>query len=116
VGLITIEDLVEEIVGDIEDEYDEEDQSIEVITDNEYVVDGSLRLHEVSDLLGVNVDSEEFDSVGGLMIGDLGRMPEEQEEVVVSNVKFIAEEIDKNRIKKVRMIINVEEKQLVNNR
>ncbi|MDR3593380.1 hemolysin family protein [Clostridium sp.] len=115
VGLITIEDLVEEIVGDIEDEYDEEDQSIEVIRDNEYVVDGSLRLHEISDLVGINMDSEEFDSVGGLMIGDLGRMPEEQEEVTVNNVKFIAEEIDKNRIKKVRMIINAEEGNIANN-
>lgn len=115
VGLITIEDLVEEIVGDIEDEYDEENQSIEVIKDNEYVVDGSLRLHEVSDLVGVDMDSEEFDSVGGLMIGDLGRMPEEQEEVVVNNIKFIAEEIEKNRIKKVRMIINVEDGQVASN-
>jgi CBS domain containing-hemolysin-like protein len=115
VGLITIEDLVEEIVGDIEDEYDEEDQSIEVIRDNEYVVDGSLRLHEVSDLVGINMDSEEFDSVGGLMIGDLGRMPEEREEVTVNNVKFIAEEIDKNRIKKVRMIINADEGKIANN-
>lgn len=115
VGLITIEDLVEEIVGDIEDEYDGEDESIEVIRDNEYVVDGSLRLHEVSDLVGINMDSEEFDSVGGLMIGDLGRMPEEQEEVVVNNIKFIAEEIEKNRIKKVRMIINAEEGNVANN-
>ena len=115
VGLITIEDLVEEIVGDIEDEYDEENQSIEIIRDNEYVVDGSLRLHEVSDLVGVDMDSEEFDSVGGLMIGDLGRMPEEQEEVVVNNIKFIAEEIEKNRIKKVRMIINVEDGQVASN-
>jgi len=114
VGIVTIEDLVEEIVGEIEDEYDEEKIQIEVIKDNEYVVDGSLRLHDISDLIGVNIDSEEFDSVGGLMIGDLGRMPEEREEVMVNNIKFIAEEIEKNRIKKVRMILNIEEKQVVN--
>lgn len=106
VGLVTIEDLVEEIVGEIEDEYDEEDNSIEVIKENEYVVDGSARLHDISELLGVDIDSEEFDSVGGLMIGVLGRMPEEKEEVVSNDITFIAEEIDKNRIKKVRLINN----------
>jgi len=108
VGLVTIEDLVEEIVGEIEDEYDEEKNPVEFIKENEYVVEGSLRLHDISDLIGINIDSEEFDSVGGLMIEDLGRMPEEQEEVIVNNIKFIAEEIEKNRIKKVRMIINIE--------
>ena len=106
VGLVTIEDLVEEIVGEIEDEYDEEDNSIEVIKENEYVVDGSARLHDISELLGVDIDSEEFDSVGGLMICALGRMPEEKEEVVSNDITFIAEEIDKNRIKKVRLINN----------
>ena len=114
VGLVTIEDLVEEIVGEIEDEYDEEKNPVEVIKENEYVVEGSLRLHDISDLIGINIDSEEFDSVGGLMIGDLGRMPEEQEEVTVNNIRFIAEEIEKNRIKKVRMIINIEENQVAN--
>ena len=114
VGLITIEDLVEEIVGEIEDEYDEEKNPVEFIKENEYVVEGSLRLHDISDLIGINIDSEEFDSVGGLMIEDLGRMPEEQEEVIVNNIKFIAEEIEKNRIKKVRMIINIEENQVAN--
>lgn len=113
VGLVTIEDLIEEIVGDIQDEYDEENH-IKIIKDNEYLVDGSLRLHDVSDLIGIDIDSEEFDSVGGLMIGDLGRMPEEQEEVMVNNIKFIAEEIEKNRIKKVRMIIAIEDGQVAN--
>ena len=114
VGLVTIEDLVEEIVGEIEDEYDEEKNPVEVITENEYLVEGSLRLHDISDLIGINIDSEEFDSVGGLMIEDLGRMPEEQEEVIVNNIRFIAEEIEKNRIKKVRMIINIEESKVAN--
>jgi len=114
VGLVTIEDLVEEIVGEIEDEYDEEKAQVEVIKENEYIVDGSLRLDDISELIGININSEEFDSVGGLMIEDLGRMPEEQEEIIVNNIKFIAEEIEKNRIKKVRMIINIEGSQLAN--
>ncbi len=107
VGIVTIEDLVEEIVGEIEDEYDEVKESIETIGENEYVVDGSVRIHDISELIGINIDSEEFDSIGGLMIGELGRMPQEMEEVTIGTIKLIVESIDKNRIKKVRILTNV---------
>ncbi len=103
VGIVTIEDLIEEIVGDIEDEYDQERDMIEVIKEDEYIVDGSSRLDDVSELIGVNMESEEFDSVGGLIIGALGRIPEHKEEVIIDRIKFIVEEVDKNRIKKVRI-------------
>ncbi|NFO13426.1 HlyC/CorC family transporter [Clostridium botulinum] len=103
VGIITIEDLIEEIVGDIEDEYDDANTSIEVIKDNEYIVDGNVRLHDIGDLIGIDMESDEFDSVGGLIIGELGRMPEEKEEIECDSMKFIVENIDKNRIKKVRI-------------
>ena len=106
VGIITIEDLVEEIVGDIEDEYDDYNESVEVVKDNEYVFEGNVRLHDISELIGINIDSEEFDSIGGLMIGELGRMPEENEEVSFRNLKLVAEEVEKNRVKKVRMFIH----------
>lgn len=103
VGIITIEDLIEEIVGDIEDEYDDEKDVVEVVKEDEYIVDGSAKLNEVSELLGVNMESEELDSVGGLVIGELGRIPEEKEEVKIGEIRFIVEEMDKNRIKKVRI-------------
>ncbi|MGG7079455.1 hemolysin family protein [Clostridium sardiniense] len=103
VGIVTIEDLVEEIVGDIQDEYDKERDMIEVIKEDEYVVDGSARLDDISDLIGVNMESEEFDSVGGLIIGALGRIPEEHEEVVIDRIRFVVEEVEKNRIMKVRI-------------
>ncbi|MGL4849916.1 MAG: HlyC/CorC family transporter [Clostridium sp.] len=103
VGIVTIEDLIEEIVGEIEDEYDKENDMIEVVKEDEYIVDGSSRLDDVSELIGVNMESEEFDSVGGLIIGALGRIPEEKEEVVIDRIKFIVEELDKNRVKKVRI-------------
>jgi putative hemolysin len=104
VGLVTIEDLLEEIVGEIEDEYDTENNSIKFIKDNEYIVDGSTRIHDIAELLNVNIDLEEFDSVGGLMIGKLGRIPEEKEKTEINNITFIAEEVEKNRIKKIRLI------------
>lgn len=103
VGIVTIEDLVEEIVGEIEDEYDDHELDIQVIKEDEYVVDGSTKLTELSDMIGVIMESEEFDSIGGYVIGLLGRMPELHEEIENQNVKFIVEEIEKNRIKKIRI-------------
>ena len=104
VGIVTIEDLVEEIVGDISDEYDEdEDLGIKVIKEDEYLVNGSVRIDDLNDLIGTKIESEEFDSIGGFVLGILGRFPEKNEEVVFENIKFIIEEIDKNRIEKIRI-------------
>ncbi|MGG7144227.1 HlyC/CorC family transporter [Clostridium nigeriense] len=104
VGIVTIEDLIEEVVGEIEDEYDDEkDNDIIVVKEDEYIVDGSARLDHIGDLIGVIMESEEFDSIGGLVIGELGRFPDQNEEVKVNSVRFVVEEIDKNRIKKVRI-------------
>ena len=102
-GLITIEDLVEVIVGDIEDEYDEEDEEIIVIKEDEYVVEGSTKITDVNELIGVNLESEEFDSIGGFIIGHLKRLPEENEIIKVDNIEFRIESLDKNRIKKIRI-------------
>ena len=73
------------------------------IKEDEYIVDGSAKLDVISELIGVNMESEEFDSVGGLLIGELGRFPEQNEEITLNNIKFTVEEIDKNRVKKVRI-------------
>lgn len=104
VGIITIEDLIEEIVGEIEDEYDNDvHQLIQVIKEDEYIVDGSAKLHEISDLIGVSMESEDLDSVGGFILEELGRMPEEKEEVSIGKIRFVVEDLEKNRIKKVRI-------------
>lgn len=103
VGIVTIEDLIEEIVGEIEDEYDNDDKEIEVVKEDEYIVDGSAKLDEISELIGVNMESEELDSVGGLVIEQLGRIPEANEEIMIDNLRFVVEEVDKNRVKKVRI-------------
>lgn len=103
-GLITLEDLIEEIVGDIDDEYDEPEQQIEPIRDNEYVIDGSTKIDDVSEQLGVKLESEDFDSIGGYLIGVLGYFPKPCEVVETAELKFIIEEVDKNRIEKIRVI------------
>lgn len=102
-GLITLEDLIEVIVGDIEDEYDEEEEEIQVIKEDEYIVEGSIKITEVNELIGVRLESEEFDSIGGYIIGHLRRLPEEHEVIEVDNIKFCIESLDKNRIKKIRI-------------
>ena len=102
-GLLTIEDLVEVIVGDIEDDYDEEEDEIQVIKEDEYIVDGSTKIGDVNELIGVNLESEEFDSIGGFIIGHLSRLPEENEVIEVDNIRFCIESIEKNRIKKIRI-------------
>ncbi|KEI01311.1 HlyC/CorC family transporter [Clostridium botulinum] len=104
VGLITMEDLVEEIVGDIEDEYDEHNIGIEVIKEDEYIIDGSIKIDEVNDMIGTNIESEDFDTIGGFVIGELGRFPEQGEMIEYMNLKFIIEEIDRNRIKKLKVL------------
>ena len=104
-GLLTIEDLVEVIVGDIDDEYDEEEEEIVKINDNEYLVEGSTKTSDVNEQLGINLESEEFDSIGGFIIGYLKRIPEENEIIEVEDVKFKVESIDKNRINKIRIFV-----------
>lgn len=76
-GIITLENLLEEIVGDIHDEYDdsEEDDITEIIPDREYIAKGSARLDDLSDFLHVNMDSEDYDSIGGYIIEQLDRLP-----------------------------------------
>lgn len=106
VGIATIEDLLEEIVGEIDDEYDDERvMDIETIKKNEYVVSGSYRLDELNENIGTHIESEEFDSIGGYLIGILGTFPENGEIIETDGIKFIVDEVDKNRIKKIRMIM-----------
>jgi putative hemolysin len=103
VGIATMEDLVEEIVGEIQDEYDEELSEIDIIKEDEYVMNGSVKLDIVNDMIGTEIESEKFDSIGGFIIGQLGRFPKSGEIVEFRNTKFVVESIQKNRIKKVRV-------------
>lgn len=105
-GLITLEDMLEEIVGDIRDEYDaDEEKTIQRIAPREYMVDGSVKLDDLDERLGLELQSEEYDSIGGLIIGLLNHLPEEKEEVVVENVRLVVECVDKNRIDKIHLYL-----------
>lgn len=107
VGMITLEDLLEEIVGEIRDEYDEdEDEYIKEIGENTYLVEGGMKLDDINDALETSLDSEDYDSLGGLMIEKLDRLPEEEEEIELeSGIRLKAQGIIHNRITKVVMTI-----------
>lgn len=105
-GIVTIEDLLEEIVGEIKDEYDEHEIEIEVVKDGEYLVYGSTKLTLVGDMLNINLDSEDFDSIGGFIIGQLGRLPKTGEVMEYKDIKFKTEAVERNRIMRVRITKN----------
>ncbi len=103
VGMITLEDLLEEIVGEIRDEYDsDEDELIKALGDNKYLVEGNMKLDDINDALGTDFDSEDYDSIGGLMIENLDRLPRYGEMVTLDNgITLTARAIKRNRITKV---------------
>lgn len=103
VGMITLEDLLEEIVGEIRDEYDaDEAELIQKKGERSWLVEGSMKLDDINDELGTDLDSEDYDSISGIIIENLDRLPEDNEEVTLDNgIHLKVQGIDQNRIKKV---------------
>lgn len=107
VGMITLEDLLEEIVGEIRDEYDaDEEELIQKKDDRTWLVEGSMKLDDINDELGTDLESEDYDSISGIIIECLDRLPEDNEEVTLKNgIHLKVQGIDQNRIKKVLMTL-----------
>ena len=98
-GLITLEDLLEEIVGEIHDEYDiDEEDSIQEITANKYVIEGQLKISDLNDRLNLKLHSDEYDSVGGLIIEKLDRFPNVGDKIIIDNISLKVLSMDKRRI------------------
>lgn len=107
-GLITLEDILEEIVGEIHDEYDEyeEDELLKRINDFEYILEGSISLDDLDDRLELKLESEEYDSLGGFIIERLDRHPEVGDEIVTEKgLRLVVDSLDKNRVEKVHIYI-----------
>lgn len=107
VGMITLEDLLEEIVGEIRDEYDEdEEEFIQQIDERVYLVEGGMKLSDINDELGTVLESEDYDSIGGLIIESLDRLPEDGETIVTGqNITLQVQGVNQNRIVKVLMTL-----------
>lgn len=106
-GLITLEDLLEEIVGEIRDEYDsDEEDLVQQLNNREYMIEGSMKLDDVNDLLNLSIESDDYDSIGGIIIELLNHLPEAGEEVTTKDgIRLVAEQVDKTRIEKVHMYL-----------
>ena len=106
-GLITLEDFLEEIVGEIHDEYDEnEEEFFKQINEYEFIVEGSMNLDDINDRVELNLESEDYDSLGGYIIEQLDRLPDEKDEIVIENgVRMVVDSLDKNRIEKVHIYL-----------
>ena len=103
-GLITLEDLLEEIVGEIRDEYDEDEkEGLVSLGNGEYLIDGAMRLEDINENIGTSLVSEDYESIGGLIIGKLDHIPEVGEEITEDGVRMVVESMDKARIEKVHV-------------
>jgi gliding motility-associated protein GldE len=102
-GLITLEDIIEEVVGDIWDEFDKAENHLIRISDNEYVALGKTKLAEINEFLSVNIDVEDddYDTLGGYILNKAGSIPKENYSFIELNLKFIVKEVQNKRIKKV---------------
>lgn len=107
VGMITLEDLLEEIVGEIRDEYDgDEEDLIKDLGSRQYLVEGGMKLDDINDAIGTELESEDYDSIGGIIIEILDRMPSQNDEVYTeSGIKLVVKEVEQNRITQVLMTL-----------
>jgi CBS domain containing-hemolysin-like protein len=112
-GLVTIEDILEEIVGEITDEYDREEPSIQPVDDRTVRVSGRLTIDELNEVLEMDLPDTEWDTVAGLMAGLLGRVPQSGDEVSLGGITFRADQVQGRRIAKVLITKPAEEPQPV---
>jgi putative hemolysin len=103
-GIVTIEDLLEEIVGNIFDEYDIEHYDIECIDNDTFLFDGTMNLDKVSEVLGLKLPEEQYDTLGGFVMGELGRVPGDGEKPILkyNNVVFEVMELEGKRFIRIK--------------
>jgi putative hemolysin len=108
-GLVTMEDLIEEIVGDIRDEQEKELREIEEIAANRYIIDGRADIGKVNKKLDVMIPEDEFETIGGFVLGLFGRLPVEGDQIRHENLMFTVLRLRKNRISRIRVLKYTEE-------
>lgn len=103
-GLVTVEDLLEEIVGPIQDEYDEEEPEVRVVGEDEWIFAGTVNLHEVANYVVTELPEDEFDSLAGLVLAEMGRIPGQGETVPYGRLELVVERMSGQRIDLVRVV------------
>lgn len=108
-GIVTMEDLLESIVGNIQDEYDDEEQEIFRVSENAFTVDGSTSIDEISDLLQVHLPEGDYDTIAGLVVELLGKIPKpgERPSVTLKSLTFTVEEVEDRRVSKILIVKDV---------
>ena len=104
-GLVTLEDLVEEIVGEIHDEFERDEKAIEKIDDRNFVVSGALAVKDLNDRVKLNLPEKDYDTIGGFVFGQLGKAPAVGNTVRFDNLKISVERIHRRRITRVKIEI-----------
>jgi putative hemolysin len=107
-GIVTLEDLLELLVGDIYDEHDEEEREIEPLGDNVFLVDGGAKLSDLNEAIGSDFASEDYETAGGYVMGLLGRVPEEGDAVSAEAIDFVVEKAAKNRVERLRVTVTIQ--------
>jgi CBS domain containing-hemolysin-like protein len=105
-GIVTLEDLLEELVGEIADEFDADDPLIEPLGGGAFVVSGRMALDEVNEILDADLPARDWDTVAGLFLHLHGRVPTEGESVLADGYTLVAERVQRRRIGKVRIVPN----------
>lgn len=108
-GIVTMEDIIEEIVGDIQDEFDKENEDIIFINENSWLCDARINLRDLNETIETQFPEEDFDSLGGFVFDLFGKVPVKFEKVCWNNFEFIIQAMDGHRINLVKIIKNVEE-------
>jgi len=111
-GLVTFENIIEEIVGEVQDEFDQETPRIQQVAECEYVVEGITALHEINDELGLDLESEDADTIGGFVLSELGRFPKPGDKIVFSPIEITVRELRRQRIHRVLIRVLTDAEQL----
>ena len=109
-GLVTMEDILEEIVGEIQDEYDHEEEEIIKVAPNVYICDSRTPISDLNETLGIDLSSEGIDTIGGYVFTLFGKIPKVNEKITKNGTEFKVENMDGRSIKKVKVTLQVREK------
>lgn len=113
-GIVTLEDLVEEVMGDIEDEYDNNTPKIRKLDNSTYIIDGLLSIDDLNYKLGLNISSENYETISGLLIDTMGEIPSEKDDrtIEIDDLVFKIESVKRKRIDKIKLYVNNQEEKL----